>query len=90
MLKRIGLKALGVFLLFCGVGMIEMALTELEFELESRIFSGICGLILFAGGVLLAFNPLEKALDHSAINRIMMQSMHVIQMSAKHMVNMLH
>ena len=53
MLKKIGFAALGVFLFFCGAGMIEMGWTEPDFEIASRIFMTICGLILGAGGVVL-------------------------------------
>ena len=55
MLKTIGMIALGVFMFFCGAAMIEMALTEPDFEIASRIFASVCGLILALGGGVVAY-----------------------------------
>ena len=43
MLKKIGMMALGVFTIFCGLGLIEMGVLEPTYELASRIFASICG-----------------------------------------------
>ena len=63
MLKKIGMKALGVFMVLCGIGMIEMGFRDPDFELPSRIFSAICGLIMMLGGLLVSglfFAVLDK------------------------------
>ena len=54
MIREIGMVMLGVFMFFCGMGMVEMAVTDPEFELLARVFMSICGLILLAGGVVVA------------------------------------
>ncbi len=64
MLKKIGMMALGVFTIFCGLGMIEMGVLEPTYELASRIFASVCGVILaLGGGVILylyATDPYES------------------------------
>ncbi len=54
MFRNIGMFLLGIFLLFCGMGMIEMAITDPEFNIGSIIFAIICGLLFVAGGVAIA------------------------------------
>lgn len=54
MLRTIGMFLLGIFLLFCGMGMIEMAITDPDFNIASTIFAIICGLLFVAGGVAIA------------------------------------
>ena len=61
MLKMIGLIALGVFMFFCGAGMIEMGWTEPDFEIASRIFMTVCGLILAAGGGVIVYMFVSEA-----------------------------
>ncbi|MBO4887141.1 MAG: hypothetical protein J5589_02350 [Firmicutes bacterium] len=53
MIKRIGLLLLGVFLVLCGLGMIEMAFTDPDFETASVIFAVICGVLFVGGGIAL-------------------------------------
>ena len=55
MLKKIGMTALGVFTFFCGAALIETGWTEPDYELASSIFATICGLILIAGGIVIAY-----------------------------------
>ncbi|MBO4928256.1 MAG: hypothetical protein J5379_08425 [Clostridiales bacterium] len=55
MIKKIGLIALGVFLVFCGMGMIEMGITDPELQNGGNIFSGFCGLIFILGGIAVAW-----------------------------------
>ena len=51
MIKGIGKVLLGVFLFFCGLGMIEMAVTDPEFDVVSSVFAVICGLIFAVSGI---------------------------------------
>jgi len=53
MLKKIGFLLLGVFTFFCGMGIIEMALTDPEFNVGSMIFAIFCGILFIIGGVVL-------------------------------------
>lgn len=54
-MKRIGLWLAGLAAALAGGSLIEMAVRDPDFELASRIFSGICGLILLAGGALILY-----------------------------------
>ena len=71
MLKKIGMMALGVFTIFCGLGLIEMGVLEPTYELASRIFASICGGILALGGVailyLYATDPYESVSNGEGI-----------------------
>ena len=48
-MNRVGLVVLGVFAFFCGVGMIELGITDPDFELASRVFSVIFGVLFIVG-----------------------------------------
>ena len=61
MLKHIGMIALGIFLVLCGLGMIEMGVQEPTYELASRVFSGICGAIMAAGGGVITYLYVSEA-----------------------------
>ena len=63
MLKQIGLKVLWVFVLLCGLGLIEMGITDPDFDLAARIFGGICGFILALAAVILLWLEKDDTLE---------------------------
>lgn len=67
MLKRIGMGALAVFTFFCGMGMIEMGITEPDFETASRVFMGICGLLVLFGGAAIGSIAIEDLPRKSSV-----------------------